>query len=186
MGDCERGRASATYLLGAPVLVTDVLAVLKEGEDLADSGFLLLELLHLKRLTATASLLAKGLKSLLDELDILDTKLLADNLKIADGVDVTLNVDNLGIIETSDDLEDGIDGANVGQESVTETGTSGSTTGQTSNIVDSLVSGHPRLGVVVLAQPFVTLIGNDDTRLLGVDSGVGEVLRDKSVNEGLK
>jgi len=122
--------------------VTDVLAILKEGKNLLDGGFLLLELLHLEGLTTTASLLLDVLESLLSELDILDAELLADNLEITDGVDIALDVDNLGIIETSDDLEDGIDGANVGQEGVTETGTSRGTTGQTSDIVNGLVGGH--------------------------------------------
>jgi hypothetical protein len=131
-----------TYLLGTPVLVTNVLAFLEDGKNLLDSGFLLLELLHLKGLTTTASQLLDVLESLLSELDILDAELLADDLEITDGVDITLDVDNLGIIETSDDLEDGIDGADVRQESVTETGTSRGTTGQTSDIVDGLVSGH--------------------------------------------
>jgi hypothetical protein len=131
-----------TYLLGTPVLMTNVLAFLEDGKNLLDGGFLLLELLHLKGLTTTASELLDVLESLLSELDILDAELLADDLEITDGVDITLDVDNLGIIETSDDLEDGIDGADVRQESVTETGTSRGTTGQTSDIVDGLVSGH--------------------------------------------
>lgn len=131
-----------TYLLRGPVLVTDVLAILKESKNLLDAGFLLLELLHLEGLTATAGLLLQVLESLLDELDILDTELLADDFEITDGVDITLDVNDLGIIETSDDLEDGIDGANVRQESVTETSTSRGTTGQTSNVVDGLVSGN--------------------------------------------
>ncbi|KAG9954844.1 hypothetical protein KCU85_g52, partial [Aureobasidium melanogenum] len=58
-------------------------------------------------------LLLQVLKGLLDELDILDTELLADDLEITDGIDITLDVDNFGIIETSDDLEDGIDGTNM-------------------------------------------------------------------------
>ena len=172
-----RLKSKITYLLGTPVLVTDVLAVLEKSKNLLDAGFLLLELLHLEGLTTTASLLLDVFESLLSELDILDAELLADDLEITDGVDITLDVDNLGIIETSDDLEDGIDGANVGQESVTETSTSRGTTGQTSNVVDGLVSGDSRLGVVVLAQPVVTLIGDNDTRLLGVDGGVREVLQ---------
>lgn len=169
-------KVRVTYLLRTPVLVTDVLAIVKQGKNLLDGGFLLLELLHLKGLTATTGLLLQVLESLLCEFDILDTELLADNLEITDGVDITLDVDNLGIIETSDDLEDGIDGANVGQESVTETSTSRGTAGQTSDIVDGLVSGNSGLGVVLLAQPVVALIGNKDTRLLGVDGGVREVL----------
>ena len=171
----------ATYLLGTPVLVTNVLALLEQLKDLFDKSLLLLQLFHFKRLTATAGLLDKVLVSLLDELDILDTELLTDNLKITNRVDVTLDVDDLGIIETSYDLKDGIDGTNVRQESVTETGTSGGTTGQTSNVVDGLVGRNLRLRLVLLAQPVESLIGNNNARLLRVDGGVREVLKHVSV-----
>ena len=39
------------------------------------------------------------------------------------------------------------------------------------------MSGHLRLGLVLLAQPVEALIGDDDTGLLGVDGSVREVGR---------
>ena len=64
---------------------------------------------------------------LLDPLDVLETKLGVDDLHVTDGVDVSLYVDDFGVVKCTDHLEDTIDGAYMGQESVTETGTSGCT-----------------------------------------------------------
>ena len=167
----------ATYLLGTPGALAHVLAVLKMGNDLLDSSLLHEEVLHLKRLATTAGLLLVVLEGLLGELDILDAKLLADDLQVTDRVDITLDVDDLGIVEATDDLEDGVDGANVGQESITETSTSGGATGQTGDIVDGQVGRDLGLGLVLLAEPVEALIGDDDTGLFGVDGSVGEVGR---------
>ena len=174
-GEGGKIRALCTYLLGAPVALADVLAVFQHGKDLLDGGLLLLELLHLKRLATTSCLLDKVLEGLLGELDILQAELLADDVQVTDWVDVTLNVNDLGIIEATHNLEDGVDSADVRQEGVTKTSTSRGTARQTGNIVDGQVGGHPRLGVVHLAEVIVAVVGNDDARLLRVDGGIGEV-----------
>lgn len=140
-----------TYLLGAPVVLAHVLARLEVLNDLLDGRLLFLELLHLKRLTTTPSLLLVVLERLLRELKILDAQLLVDDLQVTDGVDITLDVDDLGVIEATYHLEDGIDGSDVRQESVTETGTGGSTAGQTGNVVDRKVGRDLGLGLVLLA-----------------------------------
>ncbi|CRK18840.1 hypothetical protein BN1708_003185 [Verticillium longisporum] len=145
-------------------------------DDLLDGVLLGNHLLHLETLAARASLLLLGLEGLLDELDIFQSELLADDVQITRGVDVTLDVNNLSIVEGAHHLEDGIDGTNVGQEGVAETSTGRGTAGQTGNVIDGQVGGDTRLGVVLLAQPVVARIGDDDAGLLGVDGGVGEVL----------
>jgi hypothetical protein len=184
----EKGRKVFTYLFGAPVTVTDVLALLQPVKDLGSSSLLLLEFLHLKGLATTASLLAQGLEGLLDELHILDTELLANDSQITNGVDITLDVDNLGIIEAANHLEDGIDSTNVRQERVTQTSTSRGTTGETGNIVHGQVGGNLRLGLVVVDEPVVPVIGNNDTGLLGVNGGIGEVGRvtQRRLGDGLE
>ena len=63
----------------------------------------------------------------------------------------------------------------MGQESVSETGTGGSTSGQTGDIDTGEVCGDSGSGLVGLAEPVVSLVGHEDTSLLGVDSGIGEV-----------
>lgn len=145
--------------------------------DLLDGSLLLLELLHLKSLATSPGLLDIVLVGLLSELNVLDAQLLADNVQITDRINVTLDVDNLSIVEATNDLEDGIDGTDVRQEGVTQTSTSRGTTGQTSNVVDGEVSRDLGLGLVVLAQPVEALVGDEDARLFGLDGGIGEVGR---------
>lgn len=84
-------------------------------------------------------------------------------------------MNNLGIIEAPNDLEDGIDGTDVRQERVTQTGTSRGTTGQTGDIIHSQVGGNHGLGLVMGAEPVEALIRDDDTSFFGVDGGKGEV-----------
>ena len=165
-----------SYLLGTPGSLADVLAILEPGQNLLNDFLLSSGLLLFQALTTHAGLLLLVLKGLLDELDILQSQFLADDVQITSGVDIALDVNDLGVIEASNDLEDGIDGANVRQESVSETSTSGRATGQTSNIVDGQVGRDTGLGLVLLAQPVVSVIRDNDTSLFRVDGGIGEVL----------
>lgn len=178
----------ATYLLGRPVVLADVLAGLEVLNDLLDSSLLHEKVLHLERLATTAGLLLVVLKGLLGKLKILDAKLLVDDLEITDGVDITLDVDDLSVVEATNDLEDGIDCTNVGQERVAETSTSRGTTGQTSDVVDGKVSRDARLGLVLLAKPVEAVIGDDDAGLFGIDGSVGEVGRvtERALGNGLE
>lgn len=184
----DRERKNFTYLLGRPFTITDVLARLEPLQDRGSSGLVLLHFLHLQGLATAAGLLVQGLERLLDELDILDTQLLADDGQIANGIDITLDVNDLGIVEAADDLEDGVDGTNVRQEGVTQTRTRGSTAGQTGNIVHGQVGGHLGLGLVVVTEPVEALVGNDDAGLLGVNGGIGEVGRvtQRRLGDGLE
>ena len=50
---------------------------------------------------------------LLHPLDILQTQLRLDDLRITDRVDLAFDVDDLGIVECANDLEDTIDGADM-------------------------------------------------------------------------
>jgi hypothetical protein len=184
----NRGEIGCTYLLWAPFALADVLAILQHSKNLLDGSLLLLELLHLKRLATTSCLLDEVLERLLCELNVLETKLLADDVQVTDGVNVTLNVNDLGVVEASHDLEDGIDGADVRQEGVTKTSTSRGTACQTGNIVDSQVGGHPRLGVVHFAEVIEAVVRDENARLLGVNGGIGEVggVTKRALGDGLE
>lgn len=164
---CEiKRRENDSYLLSGPVLLANIHLLLLEAlDDRLDGRLLLLQLLHLQALATTHGEPLQAIEMLVGELQILYPELLVDDVEIADRVDVTLDVDNLGIVEAANDLEDGIDGANVRQEGVSETGTGGGTAGQTGDIIDSQVGRHLGLGLVLLAEPVVTLIGNNDTSL---------------------
>ncbi|KAI6768176.1 hypothetical protein HG530_006185 [Fusarium avenaceum] len=146
---------------GTPGALADILAVVEPGQDLLKGVLVLHGLLLLKTLAAHAGLLLLVLDSLFSELNILESQLLADDVEITGGVHVTLNVDNLGVIEATDNLEDGIDSTNVGQESVSKTST---------------VGGDNGFGLVLLDQPVESIIRNDDTGFLRVDGSIREVL----------
>jgi hypothetical protein len=175
----RRGKKKfSTYLFGCPVsLAADVMAILEELKNELSGGLLFLQLLHLQGLSATTGLLLQSFKSLVHKLNILDAQLLVDDGQITARVNITLDVNDLGIIEAANNLEDGIDGTNVRQERVTQTSAGGSTASQTGNIIDGQVSGNLGLGLVVVNEPVEPLIGDDNAGLLGVNGGEGEVGR---------
>lgn len=86
-------------------------------------------------------------------------------------------MNNFSVVKASDNLENGIDGTNVRQESVTETLTLRSTLGQTGNIVNSDVSGDLGSGLVDVAELVETGGGDNDTGLLRLNSSEGVVGR---------
>lgn len=102
-----------TYLFHGPVALSDITTALKKSQDLFNTSLFLLELLHLKTLTTSASQLLGCLESLFSELDILDSQLLANDGQISDWVDISFNVNDLSIVEASYDLEDSIDGTDM-------------------------------------------------------------------------
>ena len=165
-----------SYLLWRPVVVSHVLALLQVVQDLLDRRLFLLELLHLQRLTTALRLLQDVLVRLLHKLDILNSQLFADDVQVSYWVDIALDVDDLGIVEASYDLEDGIDGSDMRQESVAQTSTGRCASRQASNVVDGHMCGHFRLWLVLLVEPVIPLIRHDDTRLFGIDGGIWEVL----------
>lgn len=128
LSSCEREEGlrwneragNGSYLLGAPVAVSDILAIFQPSEDLLYCGQLISHILLLQTVAAWTSLLLLRLKRLFHELDVLEPQLLGDDVQIASGVHVTLDMNNLCIVKATDHLEDGINGTNVGQEGVAQ------------------------------------------------------------------
>ena len=138
----RRKKANRTYLLRTPVALSDVFAVLDPSKNLFYRGLLLSPLLGLQTLSTLAGLLLLVLQGFLDKLNVLEPQLLADNIEVTGRVHVALDVDDLSIVEAPNDLEDGIDGTNVRQESIAEASTGRGTAGQASNIIDGEVGGN--------------------------------------------
>ena len=172
----EKNVRKRTYLFWRPVALSDISAVIQESKDLLDASLFLEKFLHLETLATSPCELLDGLKTLLCELNILDAQLLADDGQISDWINISLYVNDFGIVETSYDLEDSIDGTNVGQESISKTSTRRSTSCQTSNIINSEMCRDSRFWVVFLAEPLISLIRDEDTRLFGLDGCEGKVL----------
>lgn len=108
----ENKRCSS-YLLGSPVAGTDILAVLQPCQDLFYRGLLISGVLLLQAVAAWAGLLLLGFEGLLHELNVLQPQLLGNDVQVASRVYITLDVDDLCIVEATDNLKDGIDGTNV-------------------------------------------------------------------------
>lgn len=155
--------------------MANVLAIIQPLQDLFYRRLHLSRLLLLQTLTTLSGNLLLGLEGLFHKLNVLEPQLLCDDVQVTGRVHVALDVDDLGIVEAADDLENGIDGTNVGQKCIAQTGTGGGTAGQTSDVVDGQVCGNARLGLELLAKPVIPLIGDNDAGLLGVDCGIGEV-----------
>lgn len=137
-------------------------------EDLTTHTLLLLCLVGQRIAAQSLGGLFVRLLRLLDPLDVLQPQLGRNNLHIPDRVDIALDVDDLGVVKRTDTLEDTVDGTDVRQEGVTETGTGRGAGGETGN-VDTCQKGRDfRFGLVRLAQPQETLVGNGDTGLFGV------------------
>lgn len=98
----------------------------RQGTKRTDS-LLLLGLVSQTRSTSNSSKLGLLDERLLNPVDVLQSKLVLDDLHVSDRVDVTLDVDDLGVVERSDDLEDTVDSPDVRQERVSETGSGGGT-----------------------------------------------------------
>jgi hypothetical protein len=101
-------------------------------------------------LTTPSGFLDELLVRLLNELNVFDAQFLADDVEVTDWVNVALNVDNLGVVKTSHDLENGIDSSDVRQEGISETSAGGSASRQASDVIDSQVGRDDGLGLVVL------------------------------------
>jgi len=89
-------------------------------------------------------------------------------------------VDDLGIVEAPNDLEDGIYGADVREKLVTKASTSGRAAGQPGNVEDGEVGGNAGLWVELVAQPIEAGIGDDDPGFFGVNGSVREILQSAS------
>lgn len=118
---CDGDRKLAkTYLFGTPMLFPHVLPTLQPLQYPLHSRFFLLQLLHFQTLPTSSRLFLQILQGLFHELNIFDPQLLADNVKISDRVDVPLDVNDFSIVETSHDLEDGVDCSDVRQEGISQ------------------------------------------------------------------
>lgn len=92
------------------------------------------------------------LQVLLHPFNIFEAQFCRDNFHITDGVDISLNVNDVGVIEGTDHLEDTVDRADVGQESITEASSSRGT-------LDSLLV---RPGIRIVKNTHSSEAGNID------------------------
>ena len=71
----------------------------------------------------TSTALFEAIYLLLYPFDVLETKFVLDDFHVAHGVNVTLHVDDFGIVESADYLEDAVDRTYMREECVSKPGT---------------------------------------------------------------
>lgn len=112
MRKIRKGGAPA-YLFRTPFALSDIFAIFEHCQDFVDGGFLFPQLLHFKTLTTSPRLLRQVLLGLLDELDVFQSQFLGNDVQVSSRVHISLDVDDLSVIETSHDLEYGVDSSDM-------------------------------------------------------------------------
>lgn len=113
--------------------------------------FLLLSLVLQVGSASSSESLLERFELLGGPLNVLESQLILNDFHVSDGVHIALDVNDLGVVKGSDDLEDAVDGSDVGQESIAQACTGGGTLGQTSNIDAGEEGRNLRFGLVHLA-----------------------------------
>eukprot|EP00128_Syssomonas_multiformis_P014504 Colp12_sorted_trinity150504_noHs@17265 len=173
LGSDEKELVENLDLLSIPCTHANVLVLLRQPlVELLSHFKLSLESL----ITGAAALTGHRVDLVLSELNILKKELVVDDLKIADGINTTLDVGDILLLESTANMENTIDALNVRQESVTKTLTLRGTLHKTGNISDVEESGDIVGRLVVSNEPVEALIRDSATGLVGINCAEGEVL----------
>ena len=130
------GKKTAYLFVSPALLANGNLIFGKTFHDRLNDGLLFFELLHFQALATARSQLLEGFELFLNKLNVLDPQFILNNIKITNGIDISFNVDDFGIIEASDNLEDGIYCTDMGQEGVSKSSSSGGSSSETRNVVN--------------------------------------------------
>jgi len=152
-------------VLAGPLSVTDGLLLQKHGLALVKGLFLLLVGL----LVHASNDSVKFGDSFLEGLEILLKELVCDDVQISDGVNITLVVHDLFVVEGTNNMVDAINSLDVGKESVSETLTFTGAGDETSNIEDGDGSGNLGARFVDFAKVLESIIGDEDLSLGRLD-----------------
>ena len=101
--------------------------------------------------------------------NILLQQFLADDVHITARVNTTFDVSDVLAVETTENVENGIDSTDVRQEGVSKTTAFGSTLDKTGNIGDLQNSRNVVLGLKSIDHEIKTLIRNGDTSDIRID-----------------
>src|SRR5690606_28230020 len=99
-----------------------------------------------------------------------------DGFDVADGVDRSLDVGDVGILEAADDVQDGVDIANVGKEFVTQSFPHRGPPHDASDVDQLQDGGDHLLGRDVLLDELQAAVGNRHGPHVGLDGAKGVVL----------
>ena len=121
-----------------------------------------------------------GLLALVDaalhHLDIGHDQLQVDDVDVPQGIGAALDVGDVAVLKAADHVDDGVGGADVGQELVAQALAAARTLDKTGDVDELNDGGGGLLGGVEIAQPLQPLIGHGDHAHVGVDGAEGIVV----------
>jgi hypothetical protein len=115
--------------------------------------------------------------ALLDGVEIGEEELGVDDVHVVEGVDSAGDVDDLGIVETADDMADGVGGADVAEELVAEAFALAGAFDETGDVDELHGGGDERFRLDEGGNFGEALIGHGDHAGVGVDGAEGVVRR---------
>ena len=121
-----------------------------------------------------------GLLALVDaalhHLDVGHDQLQVDDVDVTQRIGAALHMGDIAVLEAADNMDDGVGGADVGQELVAQTLALACALNKTCDVNELDDSGGGLLGGVEVAQPLQTLIGNGNHAHIGVDGAESGVV----------
>jgi len=107
--------------------------------------------------------------TLVDGVEVGEEELGVDDVDVVEGVDSAGDVDDLGVGEAPDDVEDGVGGADVAEELIAEAFTLGGAFDEAGDVDELHGGGDEGLGLDEGGDFLETLIGHGDDARVGVD-----------------
>ena len=137
------------------------------GQQLGLGGAFLVAALH-------------GLLALVDaalhHLDVGHDQLQVDDVDVPQGIGAALHMGDVAVLEAADHVDDGVGGADVGQELVAQALTLAGALHEAGDVDELEDGGGGLLGGVEVAQPLQPLIGHGHHAHVGVDGAEGVVV----------
>ena len=132
-----------------------------------------------------------GLLGLVDaplhHLDVRHDQLQVDDVNVPDGVGGAFHMGDVTVVKAAHHMDDGVGGADVGQELVAKTLAFGGTLHQSCNVHEFNDGRGGFLGLMEVAEPVQALIRNGHYAHIGVDGAEGVVIcRYTGVGNGIK
>ena len=140
-----------------------------------------------KALVAALGSLLGLVNAALAHLHVGEDQLQIDDVDVPQGIGAALDVGDVAVVKAAYHMDDGVGGADVGQELVAQTLALGRAFDQTRNIDELDDGGGKFFGIVQVAEPFQPLIRHGDDAHVGVDGAESVVVRgDTRVGDGVK
>lgn len=133
---------------------------------------------------------ADSLDALFDLSEVGKDEFKINDVDISEGIDGFVDVGDIGVMKASDDVDDGIDFADVGKELVAESFAFGGPFDESGNVDEFDTSGENLFGARDLGEDFESWVGDADDSDVWFDGAEGEVgglglcVSDHGVEEG--